>query len=183
MAPASTTPTAMPSGMLCSVTANTSIVDLRRSVFTPSGSSESICWCGTSVSNNSSENMPARKPTVAGSHPVPPCSTVMSIEGMSSDHTDAAIITPDANPNSSLRTRADMSRRSRKTIAAPSEVPAKGIRSPYATAPSIMPFSISDEIIRGFRYSRESCRSRNANRQTRHTNAPYRTPRVYPTPS
>ena len=133
-APASTTPTAIPSGMLCSVTASTNMVERPKPVLTPSGTDESIWMCGTTLSNSSNEKIPARKPTVAGTHPTPPLSTVMSIDGSRSDHTEAAIITPEANPNSSFCNHGAISRRSKNTIAAPSEVPKKGTRRPYATS-------------------------------------------------
>ena len=134
IAPASTTPTAIPSGILCSVTARKSMVERPRPVFIPSGSAESRCRCGTSVSKTRSENIPARKPTTAGNHATPPLSAVISIEGMRSDHTDAAIITPDAKPSSSFCTHADIPSRSRKTIAAPRVVPTKGSSRPYITS-------------------------------------------------
>ena len=44
--------------------------------------------------------MPSRKPTAGGIHGSPPFSSAISIAGIRSDHTEAAIITPDANPRS-----------------------------------------------------------------------------------
>ena len=133
-APASTTPTAIPSGILCSVTARNNIVERPKHDFTPSGSSESICKCGTRLSNSNSENIPARKPTTAGNHAMPPLSAVISIEGISNDHTEAAIITPDAKPNNSFCTHAGISPRRKKTIAEPSVVPKNGNRRPYTNS-------------------------------------------------
>ena len=59
----------------------------------------------------------------------PICSDI-SMEGMSSDHTEAAIITPDANPRSIFCTRGLISFFRKNTQAAPSVVPAKGIKIP-----------------------------------------------------
>ena len=44
--PANTTPTAIPSGILCKVTAKISIAVFLKFVLIPSGSSESKCKCG-----------------------------------------------------------------------------------------------------------------------------------------
>ena len=52
--------------------------------------------------------------------------------GMSNDQTEAAIITPDAKPNSDFRNLGDMSFFMKKTKAAPSMVPNKGINKPMA---------------------------------------------------
>ena len=49
------------------------------------------------------------------------------MEGISSDHTEAATITPEAKPNSDFCKRGDMSFFMKKTNAAPSIVPNKGI--------------------------------------------------------
>ena len=59
---------------------------------------------------------------------------VISIAGMSSDHTEAATITPEAKPSSDFWSRGDISSRMRKTNAAPSMVPNKGMSSPIANA-------------------------------------------------
>ena len=50
--------------------------------------------------------------------------------GMSNDHTDAATITPDAKPNNDFCNLGDMSFFMKKTKAAPSIVPNKGINKP-----------------------------------------------------
>jgi hypothetical protein len=52
--------------------------------------------------------------------------------GMSNDHTEAAIITPEAKPNSDFCNLGDMSFFMKKTKAAPSMVPNKGINKPIA---------------------------------------------------
>ena len=75
-------------------------------------------------------NIPPRKPTVAGSHATFPCSVAMSIEGIKSDHTDAAIITPDANPSNTFSTRLSIPFFIKNTIAEPRVVPSNGINSP-----------------------------------------------------
>lgn len=61
-----------------------------------------------------------------------PCS--ISMAGMSSDQTDAATITPEANPNSDFCKRSDISPFIRKTNAAPSIVPNRGISNPMTNA-------------------------------------------------
>ena len=50
--------------------------------------------------------------------------------GISSDHTEAATITPDAKPNSDFCSRADISSFMKNTKAEPSIVPSSGISSP-----------------------------------------------------
>ena len=59
-----------------------------------------------------------------------PLSASISIAGISSDHTDAATITPEAKPNNVFCTRGDRSSFMKKTNAAPSIVPSRGISSP-----------------------------------------------------
>ena len=132
IAPAKVTPTAMPSGMLWSVTAKTSIVVFFRWVRGPSGLSLLRCICGVTVSSKSRKPIPRRNPIAGGSHAGSELSPDISIDGMRSDHTEAATITPDANPRSSFSTCGFILLRIRKTMAAPSEVPAKGIIRPIA---------------------------------------------------
>lgn len=72
--------------------------------------------------------MPSRKPTAAGNTLHLPLDAPISIEGMSSDHTDAATMTPEAKPNSDLLTLSGSSLRMKNTSAAPRTVPAKGMR-------------------------------------------------------
>ena len=126
-APARTTPTAMPSGKLCSVTARTSIADLPSFADTPSGWSSPTCRCGTTVSSSSRKPTPPRNPTSAGSHAVLPCSPAISIAGMMSDQTEAAIMTPAAKPRNAFCTRGPISPRKKNTIAAPAVVPSSGM--------------------------------------------------------
>lgn len=70
--------------------------------------------------------MPPTNPTAAGNHVMVVDSALISKLGMRSDHTDAAIITPDAKPKSNLRTQSFMPPRSKNTIAAPIMVPMNG---------------------------------------------------------
>jgi len=53
---------------------------------------------------------------------------------MSRDHTEAATITPEANPSSAFCSSAGISFFMKKTKADPSAVPAKGIRRPIRIA-------------------------------------------------
>ena len=98
------TPTAMPSGILCNVTATDNIVVRCHCLRCgkPSGLSAPICKCGISVSNNNRNSIPATKPIAAGIHSLPPDSTDISIAGKINDHILAATITPEAKPNSVL---------------------------------------------------------------------------------
>ena len=52
------------------------------------------------------------------------------MDGISSDHTDAATITPDAKPSNVFCSRTDISPLMKNTKAEPSIVPSNGIRSP-----------------------------------------------------
>ena len=129
-APAKTTPTAMPSGRLWMVTASANIAVLERCERGPSGLSAPICRCGVSSSIISRNPIPNRNPTAAGMTDHRPLSAPISIAGISSDHTDAATITPEAKPSNDFCSRGDISPRMKKTNAAPSIVPKRGIKSP-----------------------------------------------------
>lgn len=59
-----------------------------------------------------------------------PLSARISMAGMSSDHTEAATITPEAKPNNDFCNFGDISFFMKKTKAAPSIVPNKGINKP-----------------------------------------------------
>ena len=96
--PARTMPTAIPSGILCSVTASISIRFFPIAEGRPSGRAEFVCRCGIRLSNSSMNPMPIRKPTTGSHAAVLPAASAMSIDGISSDHTEAAIITPAAKP-------------------------------------------------------------------------------------
>lgn len=67
---------------------------------------------------------------MAGNHAIFPCSSDISIAGRIKDQIDAAIITPDANPNNSFSTILFILFLIKNTIAAPKVVPAKGINNP-----------------------------------------------------
>jgi hypothetical protein len=58
----------------------------------------------------------------------------ISIDGIRSDHTDAATMTPDANPISAFRRVSDISRFIKKTNDEPNTVPRKGIINAIITA-------------------------------------------------
>jgi hypothetical protein len=62
--------------------------------------------------------------------------------GISSDHTDAATMTPDANPSSDFCNRTDISFFMRKTKDAPNIVPNNGMSSPMINAISANIFLI-----------------------------------------
>ena len=114
-------PTAMPSGMLCSVTASTSSVVRLKLVCTPSASLEPGCRWGIKASSTIRNNAPSAKPPAAGSHPGTPCSPAISMEGISRLHTLAAIITPEENPNIRFSALA-LGDLKKTTVAAPSAV-------------------------------------------------------------
>ena len=125
-APAKATPTAIPSGILWIVTASSIMVVFENPLFTPSGLSLARCRWGVSVSISSKNTIPSKNPTSAGTHGITPCSAAISMDGIKSDQTDAAIITPAANPSNAFSSRAFISLRIRNTIAAPSVVPSSG---------------------------------------------------------
>ena len=129
-APAKTTPTAIPSGRLWMVTAKASIAVFERCDRIPSGLSVPICRWGVSSSIISRNPIPNRNPTAAGKTDHRPLSAAISIDGISSDHTDAATITPDAKPNSDFCSLGDMSFFMKNTKAEPSIVPSSGIKRP-----------------------------------------------------
>ncbi len=112
------------------VTARASIAVFDRCERRPSGLSVPICKCGVSSSISNRNPMPNRNPTAAGNTLHLPLSASISIEGISSDHTDAATMTPDAKPNSDFCRRTDISPFMKNTKAEPSIVPSNGISSP-----------------------------------------------------
>ena len=71
--------------------------------------------------------IPSKKPTAAGMTDENPPSGVISMAGMSSDHTAAAIITPEAKPSKAFWRRGGIWSLMRKTNADPTMVPAIGI--------------------------------------------------------
>ena len=77
--------------------------------------------------------MPSRKPTTAGRYACPPLASAISMAGMSSDQTEAAIITPEAKPSSAFCTFAPICFLKKNTVAEPSTVPASGSSRPSRT--------------------------------------------------
>jgi hypothetical protein len=100
------TPTARPSGMLCSVIAETSSTLRRQLVGIPSAVLYPGCRWGSTRSSALRKMPPARKPIRGGIHMGSGPPRDSSMEGASSDQKLAAIMTPAANASiasSSLR--------------------------------------------------------------------------------
>ena len=127
--PAKTTPTAIPSGILWRVTARININDLFKWEGFPSGLSLLTCKCGMIVSRINKKPIPNKNPIAAGSHWIFKLEDI-SIAGIKSDQTDAAIITPEAKPNKAFCILGFMSFFKKKTNADPNVVPIKGINIP-----------------------------------------------------
>ena len=128
--PANTAPADSPSGMLCRVTARINMVVFLKEHLGPSAFSTPRCRWGTRRSMRSKKPIPSIKPTAAGtkaSFPIPPD---MSMAGISRDHTEAATITPEANPSRHFWIPGFNSPFTKNTQAAPRVVPRKGINSP-----------------------------------------------------
>ena len=70
-----------------------------------------------------------------------PLSARISMAGMSSDHTEAATITPEAKPSSDFCKRGDMSFFMKKTNEAPNIVPNNGINSPIVIPMTVYLFA------------------------------------------
>ena len=127
--PPKTTPTAIPSGMLCSATASIIFIERGRRECGPSGWLSSTCWWGIAVSSNRRKHIPDAKPASTGQvleMPSPTCSSA----GCRSDQKQAATMTPDAKPSMALLVFPAIPPRIRNTMAAPSVVPRNGIVSP-----------------------------------------------------
>ena len=122
--PANIAPTAIPSGILCIVTASISIVVLFSFV------SLLNLKYGTIMSINSRNNIPDAKPIDGKIHAIFSFASSISIAGINSDHTLAAIITPDANPNKNLSNSFFMFFFIKKTSAEPRVVPINGRSKP-----------------------------------------------------
>ena len=115
-------PTAMPSGMLWSVTARTIMVVRFQWAGKPSAWSLPMCRWGSRPSSSISAAPPSTKPPPTGSKMLLPASSAISMAGMSSDHTDAAIITPAAKPRNTFCMVWDISFLKKNTMPAPSTV-------------------------------------------------------------
>ena len=137
MAAANATPTAIPSGILCKVTANTNMLVRDNLLCGPSGEGLPKWRCGVIRSISKRNAIPAMKPLTAGITRVASSVPLISIEGISSDHTEAATMTPEANPNKVFCTKSGICFFIRKTQAAPKVVPAKGNNNPMIS-PSII---------------------------------------------
>ena len=144
--PPNTTPTAMPSGMLCRATARIIFIERGRRELGPSEPQSSTCWWGMTVSSSSRKHTPAAKPASTG-HVLPMPSPTCSSAGCSSDQKLAATITPDAKPSIELFVLSLMPLRIISTIAAPSAVPKKGIVSPIIVSIIIL----SEFLLRSYK--------------------------------
>ena len=147
-APANTTPTAIPSGRLWMVTARASMAVFDRCDRIPSGLSVPICRWGVSLSISNRNPIPSRKPTAAGNTDHLPPSTSISIAGICNDHTDAAIITPNAKPNNAFCKCIGISSFIKKTKAEPSIEPSSGISSPMINVIVICPISTLQRYVK-----------------------------------
>ena len=81
----------------------------------------------TNISKNIIPNI---KPIVAGNQAIMFCSFAISIDGISKDQTEAATITPEANPNNTFSNLLLILFFIRKTIPAPNVDPKNGINNP-----------------------------------------------------
>ena len=135
--PAKTTPTAIPSGMLWRVTANTNMVV--RLIFTlgPSVSLLLTCKWGIVSSNSNRNRIPNQKPIKAGKKANFPIFSDCSIDGIIRLHIDAATITPAAKPVNIFWIFIFKSFFINNTQAAPKDVPKKGINIPWMIFKSI----------------------------------------------
>ena len=91
----------------------------------------------------SKNKIPNIKPAAAGTQAILPCSVAISMDGMSNDHTEAAIITPDAKPNSAFSTLLFILFFITNTMAAPRVVPTNGIINPVVKFISFPPLTYS----------------------------------------
>ena len=123
--PAKRIPTAMPSGMLCSVTASaiTSVPHLP----------VSLCILVMSRSRIIRNSMPIQKPATAGMNASLPNVSDCSIDGMSRLQTEAAVMMPAAKPFSVFCVLPLRECRIKNTQAAPRVVPKSGNKIPFST--------------------------------------------------
>lgn len=71
---------------------------------------------------------------LAGIHAIIFCSSAISIDGINNDQIEAAIITPEANPNNNFSILLFILSFIRNTIAEPNVVPKNGINNPQITS-------------------------------------------------
>ena len=136
-------PTAMPSGMLCTVIANISInVPLLFVLF----------FEDVTASVKSIKITPVKKPEIHGSHSGIDSFSARVQAGMSSDQTAAAVIIPAEKPvmTAFVPTVVFLFRPKRAVAAAPSEVPTNGSSIPAAI--SGKPIVISNHLFPIFLY-------------------------------
>ena len=126
--PAYTTPTAIPSGILCSVTANTSFTVRDRELDMPSDSLLSLCRWGMMWSSSRINSTPNQNPTRAGRKASLSMAFDCSMAGIIRLQMEAATMTPAANPVKARSTFQCRLPRIKNTQPAPSTVPIKGIR-------------------------------------------------------
>ena len=114
-ASANARPTAMPSGILCSVMADRS----RKSLCV----TRSPPRCRVNSSSSASSSAPSTMPAAAGRNGGSrPSAAVCSMAGRMRLHTLAAVITPAAKPSSAPCARSQTARAKKNTVAAPSAV-------------------------------------------------------------
>ena len=123
-------PTAIPSGMLWSVTARTSMVVLRSWLLGPSGWPLLRWRWGMIWSRASRNKTPIQKPVTAGRNAHFPNSADRSMAGISRLQMDAAVMTPAAKPVRPRWIPSDKSLLRKNTHAAPKVVPRKGSSRP-----------------------------------------------------
>lgn len=100
---ANTIPTAIPSGKLCSATANDVIVDLFKLHLGPSDSSLLQCVCGIILSKIIKNATPSQIPTKTGINPSLFKLVDVSNAGTIKLQNEAAIITPAAKPENAFK--------------------------------------------------------------------------------
>ena len=137
MAPATTTPTAKPSGTLWSVTAKNILNVLLKEFFLIPSSCLLIWMWGTIKSSINKNPIPTKKPIAGISQLLKSPLSYVSIAGWSKLQMDAAIITPDAKPKSIFCNFGFISFFKKNTIALPKVVPASGISNASTTIPDI----------------------------------------------
>ena len=74
----------------------------------------------------------------AGNQAIPPIFSVAAIAGMSNDHTAAATITPDANPNNVFCIFRAIFCPRNKALDAPNTVPMKGNKTTIAISKAVI---------------------------------------------
>ena len=141
MAPANITPTAIPSGMLCNVTAS---IIINVFFFFVDFISDNFSMKLLVISK---KKTPVISPIVAGSHGIILASLDSSIAGNINDQMEAAIITPEAKPNSIFSFLVLFWFFMKNTIAEPRVVPIRGISIPNVTCIFTLPMIIYSVVM------------------------------------